>query len=445
MGLFIFMAIDVIAIIVLVIRYVHVNARSLSEAQFEAEARKQARKLRYQDPVITCDFCGAKIDTSKEKVCPNCGAPYGKDSEWVSRYQPDMAWADESSEAAYRKKVRQARSGMRWTLAGLRIAIGIAVFFLVLVITAAVSDYVRYDLRDYAEDEALNAHSYDHYVQVDYQVDEEDRVLLEEAGIRVSIPGFYAQQTAYAQEQPDLNRLIDSSETEADLQQYVRQVRMGIQIENTAGEDRILYLDLGAVNGVAEDRGLVYGQKFRKGKTVTLYPNLYGVRGGVVKDLVFGEISVRDAKRNLLWESDGYRKVSTDAEVSFPEPALPAAANLIFDERGIRIYAAKYADTYQDESRRELWIFNDSGRDYSVSSSDITVDGSAKEMYLPNLYGSPLPDRTVLISSGMYLSFRDEDPAAYDQKSIVCSFTFTGVDDPSATFSTPFLRINQFE
>ena len=31
---------------------------------------------------ITCEHCGVQIDTSKDKKCPNCGAPYSKNKEY---------------------------------------------------------------------------------------------------------------------------------------------------------------------------------------------------------------------------------------------------------------------------------------------------------------------------------------------------------------------------
>lgn len=33
--------------------------------------------------VISCDYCGANIDTNKYKVCPHCGASYAEDKELI--------------------------------------------------------------------------------------------------------------------------------------------------------------------------------------------------------------------------------------------------------------------------------------------------------------------------------------------------------------------------
>lgn len=35
-----------------------------------------------KDTIITCDYCGSKVDTSKHATCPHCGGPYWDDAEW---------------------------------------------------------------------------------------------------------------------------------------------------------------------------------------------------------------------------------------------------------------------------------------------------------------------------------------------------------------------------
>jgi ribosomal protein L37E len=45
----------------------------------EAEPSQHREKA---DTIITCDYCGSKVDTSKYAVCNHCGGPYGDDDEW---------------------------------------------------------------------------------------------------------------------------------------------------------------------------------------------------------------------------------------------------------------------------------------------------------------------------------------------------------------------------
>ena len=35
-----------------------------------------------ENAIITCDYCGSKVDTGKHAVCDHCGGPYWDDEEW---------------------------------------------------------------------------------------------------------------------------------------------------------------------------------------------------------------------------------------------------------------------------------------------------------------------------------------------------------------------------
>jgi len=35
-----------------------------------------------ESTIITCEYCGSKVDTSKHAVCDHCGGPYWDDDEW---------------------------------------------------------------------------------------------------------------------------------------------------------------------------------------------------------------------------------------------------------------------------------------------------------------------------------------------------------------------------
>ena len=60
-----------------------------NQKQKEDDARREAEP-EYQetysqetvDTIITCDYCGSKVDTSKYSTCNHCGGPYWDDAEW---------------------------------------------------------------------------------------------------------------------------------------------------------------------------------------------------------------------------------------------------------------------------------------------------------------------------------------------------------------------------
>jgi len=41
-----------------------------------------------ESTIITCEYCGSKVDTSKHTVCDHCGGPYWDNEEWKNiRYK----------------------------------------------------------------------------------------------------------------------------------------------------------------------------------------------------------------------------------------------------------------------------------------------------------------------------------------------------------------------
>ena len=84
-----------ILIIVLVVRAVKKSQYGQNTEQNNTEERTEefrAEESRTEEPrtgesyytgtVITCDYCGSSVDTSKYYCCNHCGAPYGEDIEW---------------------------------------------------------------------------------------------------------------------------------------------------------------------------------------------------------------------------------------------------------------------------------------------------------------------------------------------------------------------------
>lgn len=47
----------------------------------DAEERT-TQESSYVGTIITCDYCGSRVDTEKHTCCDHCGGPYGDDEEW---------------------------------------------------------------------------------------------------------------------------------------------------------------------------------------------------------------------------------------------------------------------------------------------------------------------------------------------------------------------------
>lgn len=80
-GIILVLAALAVALVYNIVQYVKVKNQLLGEKEVRDAAKKEVSKLRYKDPIISCDYCGSKIDTRKHRVCPGCGASYYRDEE----------------------------------------------------------------------------------------------------------------------------------------------------------------------------------------------------------------------------------------------------------------------------------------------------------------------------------------------------------------------------
>ena len=76
----------ILYLIVEIFRYQKVKANAFSKRKLPGRQMSMPEKLSYADPVISCDYCGSKIDTKKHKTCPQCGATFNRDPEWIVRH-----------------------------------------------------------------------------------------------------------------------------------------------------------------------------------------------------------------------------------------------------------------------------------------------------------------------------------------------------------------------
>ena len=79
-----------VAAVKLIKKYYKKSMKQIARADFESAAVDKARDLKHDDAVISCDYCGAKIDTNLLKKCPQCGALYDDDREWKDHLVDDV-------------------------------------------------------------------------------------------------------------------------------------------------------------------------------------------------------------------------------------------------------------------------------------------------------------------------------------------------------------------
>ena len=80
------------------IQYQKVKANAFSKEEVKRAANEQARRIKYKDPIISCDYCGSKVDTSKFKTCPHCGGAYDQDVEWLNRFNVKDSFIESSTQ-----------------------------------------------------------------------------------------------------------------------------------------------------------------------------------------------------------------------------------------------------------------------------------------------------------------------------------------------------------
>ena len=58
------------------------NQKDEDAGQKKEQEYTETRYHKTESTIITCDYCGSKVDTSKYAVCNHCGGPYWNDEEW---------------------------------------------------------------------------------------------------------------------------------------------------------------------------------------------------------------------------------------------------------------------------------------------------------------------------------------------------------------------------
>ena len=395
MGISVVFIIVWIAVIFLIAGAVGYSASKRTKAQQGTTHRGTGERQRLREPVITCDYCGARIDTAKETTCPRCGATFALDDEWRARYQPVEAEPEKPA-------VQNERNRKLIVLA--------IVILAAAVIAAAVAVIMGNSThldREYRRNEKPNEASYDHYVRAGYTV-VGDGVVLDSNGVRVTVTGFYE----------------DHSYEKAN-------VKIEYMVENHSGGDVCLALEQVGINGCAGAYGwgFLYDW-FKKNDTVTIYETAYGVPDGGIGELVLRGASLFDGENYILDSKKFVRISSTFTGASAPEK--PAGV-VLYKDKGITVLSLGTED-----GRYRLAFVNGTGTDYSVNSTDLRING--KDADTSRLYDDALPAGYVLGGAEVYTLIDGSAPSAGDTAEI--SFSFASASEPEKDFSTGYLRLS---
>lgn len=328
-------------------------------------------------------------------------------------------------------------------------AIVIVIFAVAVILIAAVVIMLNVAERKTRNGEALNVYSYDSYQRTDYNV-EGDPVIMDQAGVRLSIKGIYAEPDDFFIEEDskdDINKpLVQESQDPTETQRFMK---VALQVENDSDREVRILFDVISANGIAINYPVFVGDTFKPDETSVVYEEFYGIRSGVIKDMILGNFEVTDKDYHSIYSGDTVAdqvKVTTDLDVSFDTPKTPDGARLLFEKDGIRIYSARFPDRYDDERyERLIWICNDTDITYAITCDRPTQAGDRLDDFYPYLReGNYIPAHTVLITEDIYPYVKPEEAAKYDDRKIETAFHFKSEEDPSKDFDTDPLWINNY-
>ena len=402
-----------IAAIILTIQYIRVNAKTVSREQFRKETARQASRIKLRSPVISCDYCGYKIDTKKYRNCPNCGASYSRDEEWTERYgltEDDIeSKADKYAGLVNQDQTEQAEKIAGWIKKCL-IALGIILGG--LLISAIVSYLVNYQQEKESmyvtKSDELNIDSSDAYVPVPYGIDG-DGVLIDKNGVRITVIGIYE------------DKKIDNSE---------RDFKVGLRIQNESGQSISVSVTMSGAN---RKMGAGYFRMYdcyKDHADIIRYENI----GSSLGDPEICEMLYRH-----IWVC-GKKDRQPDAEVPLLVMKTTSAAGctaqcpeetVIYDDHQVVILCGK-----DEKGNHLLWIDNRSDVNYEVTTSDLRVNGN-------NVYTMEGLFKDFLPAGYLYpaVRIRAADAVVWDAQPEI-SVSFTCGEDPSKDFSTGYLRLD---
>ncbi len=409
------MIIILIVIIALIVRYLYVQAKTLSAKEFRKTAEKKSAKMRIKSPQITCDYCGGIINTDKEKRCPNCGAPYGEDKELRNRYKVDEAAVEKMADAAAKDAVSRAHKKGLETLRHIRIAIIALAAVFVFMFVYAVFFYkeASYDSRKYRGNEELKNNSYSEYTLIASP----EMTILDQDGVTLRLMSVYAN--------------TDNGKYDKSSYSY----RVAFSLTNERKKPVRLSLKCVGINGRCKSRDYIYISSLFKGKSeVLFYENVYGEWFDSIDEMVIGEVSLRDDSGDIYEKNSmetfklndkGYTVITEDKNMG----------EVIFENDKIRIRSLEQEDSYR---RYDLWIENLSESNYYIDATNIRVDGKDSDSYI--LYDAGLPAGYTLHHDSVY-GPGEEFKERPDDAVVDLSFSFSDPVDPKNDFSTGYIAL----
>ncbi len=419
MILIIIFIILIIILIAEIFRYNKIKANAFSEAEVTRAAEEHARKIKYSDPMITCQYCGAKIDTRIDKLCQQCGGPYDDNPEWIERHDVKDSFIEEGTAAVIAQREKKAQSETERIMKRIRreiMAICVIMFFMMAL---AAFGYYLYDHHRYQGNENVNSDQYRNFVPADYQL-QGDGVIYDKDGVRITVTGVYVSESA------------DSGVYDDDL----RCTKLGFRVENKHGKNVSIAMKCSGVNGIFKQRSYIYTYDyFRKNADVTFYEELNHSPRDPVSELIFDYIEVNSISYDYCGRID--KPVYLHTTVEKKDAIDFSDKKKIYSANDIDIYASFIREKYLFGYK--LYIVNNSDIDFNLNNLELRMDGAPVKV--ERLQDALLP-KGYIYETDRIRSYQQELTDMIGKSSQI-ALSFTDNETHLRDFSTGFMDVSE--
>lgn len=408
----------IVFLFVEIFRYIKVKANAFSRKEVKRAAQEQVQRITYRDPVISCDYCGGKIDTTKFTACPQCGAPFDNDEEWKARHNvvPEN-FIDKSTDEVISLREQKALEESKRILKNIKRTLWVLGAMILIVIIIGISSSSKSSIGGaYRSSEKLKDGSYYKYSKLDYEVDG-DGVIYDYDDVKISVTGFYKKEYDYVQDRGA--------------------VAVEFVVENNRDEDIKLNLSCNSYNGISSNSTYIFiYDTFKKNSKSVFYEEIREVPDYKLSEVVFDEIKVRNT--DYSYEKIPYEPafVRTNAVMKSGEVDLEEC-KLVYSNDKVEVYAKPVVLTH-DAYR--LFVKNISDKNFYIENKDIKIDNMLVDS--TGLYKCFVPAWYTLRVNYFY-AYGGDEYKDLTGKNVSFNLEFNCTEEPSASFQTGYIDISK--
>ena len=408
----------IILLMVEFFRYNKIKANAFSRQEVIRAADEEARKIRYKDPEITCEYCGAKVNTAVDRCCQHCGAPYDTNQEWLLRHSVKDSFVDEGTDAVISKREKKARVEAEIILGRIKKEILALITVFAIILSMSALGYYLIDSSQYKRNESVNNDSYHNYIETDYKI-KGDGIIYDKDGVTITVTGIYVDEK------------YDPSTS------YDENAKIGIHLVNKLGKNFSLVLKCGGINGIYQQKRYIYSyDSFRKNADITYYEKLSIPAGTKISEMIFDEIEVSAKDYTYTGYLDAPVTIYTTADSR--NTIDLSDKKQLFSNDEVDIFGCYDDDKYS--YGYILFIKNKSDTTYLLNNSELRINGQTIDS-LSNSFRNELLPVGYTFKSDHIKSYKIKQEEMIGQK-VEFALSFIDKENHIKDFSTGFIDIS---